>query len=60
MTIRDPRIGYKTSTRSKTEGVAKTRQISKKGTVTVTEHWDGSQDAEVRPTTVGAKTGVNH
>ena len=43
--------GYAKRTQSKTEGIAKTGQVAPKGTVTHTEHWDGSVDATVRPAT---------
>ena len=47
--------GYAKRTRSKTEGVAKTGKTSTKGTVTHTEHWDGSVDATVRPGPISMK-----
>ncbi len=47
--------GYKTSTRDRTEGVASTGQVSKKGTVTHTDHWDGRMDATVRPKALGLR-----
>lgn len=33
-------------------GIAKTGQVSKKGTVAQTEHWDGSMDATVAPAAI--------
>lgn len=39
--------GYKDSTRDRTEGIAKTGEVSDKGTVTHTDHWDGRLDARV-------------
>ena len=47
--------GYQNRTRSETEGVASTGQVAKTGTVTHTEHWNGSVDATVRPRTVTMK-----
>ena len=47
--------GYQNRTRDKTEGVARTGQVAKTGTVTHTEHWNGSMDATVRPRTVTMK-----
>lgn len=47
--------GYKDRTHSTTEGIASTGQVGEKGTVTQTEHWDGSTDATVRPGSVGVK-----
>jgi hypothetical protein len=47
--------GYQKRTRSKTEGVASTGQVAKTGTVTHTEHWNGSVDATVRPRTARMK-----
>ena len=47
--------GYQKRTHSKTEGIAKTGQVAPKGTVTHTEHWNGSMDATVRPRTVTMK-----
>ena len=47
--------GYQKRTQSKTEGVAKTGQVADTGTVTHTEHWNGSMDATVRPKTVTMK-----
>ena len=44
---------YKDRTHSRTWGIAKTGQISKQGTVTQTEHWNGSMDATVRPAAFG-------
>lgn len=45
-------------TRSVTEGIAKTGQVSKQGTVTHTEHRSGAVDANVRPRPVVAKLKV--
>ncbi len=49
------REGYKTSTQSTIEGVAKTGQVSDKGTVEQVEHWSGRVDAVVRPKALGLK-----
>ena len=38
-----------TKTNSRTWGVAETGETSPSGSVTLTEHWDGSVDATVRP-----------
>ena len=41
--------GYKKRVNAVTVGVAKTGQVSNQGTVTQSEHWDGSMDATVKP-----------
>ena len=39
-------------------GVSASGKVSKNGTVTTTEHWDGSVDANVEPNPVSASIGV--
>lgn len=50
-----PPAEFKQRGRSVTEGVAKTGEVSPKGTVTHTERWDGSVDVDVKPRTVRAR-----
>lgn len=53
--------GYKNRKHLVTEGVAKTGEVSPKGTVTHAEHWDGRVAADVQMVTMryeySAKTG---
>ena len=59
---------YRDRTKSTTVGVAKTGQVAPKGTVTSTEHWNGSVDCTVRPravtmrvkATIGADPNPDH
>lgn len=41
--------GYKNRTRTKVEGVARSGEISQKGVVSQTEHWDGRLSAAAGP-----------
>ena len=43
------RLLHPEHTHTKTWGIAKTGQVSRQGTVTQTEHWDGRMDATVAP-----------
>ena len=43
------RLLHPERTHTKTWGIAKTGQVSRQGTVTQTEHWDGRMDATVAP-----------
>ncbi len=44
---------YKQSTNTTVEGIAVTGQVSPKGTVEHTEHWDGRIDATAKPAAFG-------
>lgn len=46
------KTGYKKSSRRVVEGVAKTGEVSPKGLVAHTEHWDGRVAAEAGPSTL--------
>ncbi len=41
--------GYKNSSRITTEGIARTGEVSKRGTVSHKEHWDGRVAAQAGP-----------
>ncbi len=45
--------------RKRTEGIAKTGQVSNKGTVTHTDYWSGRVAALARPTTIREKFSEN-
>lgn len=46
-------------TRNRTEGVAKTGQVSKQGTVTHTDYWSGKLSVVARPATLNVKATEN-